>query len=128
KINTELYKGLTPEEWLPILHNCLFYIQDPEELSIRNNSSFCITQFIRCCAADTSDVRGDMELLVKQVIYPGIKLGVRLPLELVRQEYISILDQCVRNLASMPQFADLVPLLANNDEEANFFNNIYHLQ
>ncbi|QRW25278.1 U3 snoRNP protein Utp20 [Rhizoctonia solani] len=34
--NEEGYKSLTCELWLPLIYNMLFFIQDPEELSIRS--------------------------------------------------------------------------------------------
>ncbi|RIA94698.1 hypothetical protein C1645_709313 [Glomus cerebriforme] len=126
RINQDLYKKFNSVQWLPLLFNCLFFVQDPEELSIRNNSSFCITRFIDRVNEDTK-VQTDYQNLLIKVIFPAIKRGMKMSLEMVRIEFLTILSYAVKKCPSITQFSDMACLLYD-DEEANFFNNIHHIQ
>nr|CAG8462811.1 15738_t:CDS:10 [Entrophospora candida] len=134
RINQELYKNFNTMQWLPLLHNFLFFIQDPEEFSIRNNSSFCLTKFIDSVNESINPTSDDEKLKQEQlqnllihVIYPSIKKGMRLSNELIRVEFLTILSYTVKKCSTIPQFSDMSCLLFD-DEEANFFNNIHHIQ
>ncbi|CAG8499255.1 840_t:CDS:10 [Diversispora eburnea] len=139
-VNENAYKTYTPLQWLPLLHNCLFFIQDPDELSIRQNSSFCIIRFIDRVAeiknkidndelkgSEYSNVNEKLQNLLIQIVYPAIKRGMKSNLELVRIEYLNVLSHAVKKCSTIPQFSDMACLLFD-EEEANFFNNIHHIQ
>uniref|UniRef100_U9SZI5 Uncharacterized protein n=1 Tax=Rhizophagus irregularis (strain DAOM 181602 / DAOM 197198 / MUCL 43194) TaxID=747089 RepID=U9SZI5_RHIID len=126
RINQNLYKKFDAVQWLPILFNCLFFIQDPEELSIRNNSSFCIMRFIDRVKENTQ-IQEDYQNLLIKVIIPAIKRGMRMSLEMVRIEFLTILSYAMKKCPTIAQFSDMVCLLFD-DDEANFFNNIHHIQ
>ncbi|TPX60594.1 hypothetical protein PhCBS80983_g01757 [Powellomyces hirtus] len=136
RINQELYKTLTPSQWLPILHNLLFFVQEKDEFSIRTSASFGVSQFITRVAAlpaptdDSMDETptADYINLVTHVILPAIKRGVKLNTAVVRSEFVNLLGQLVVSFPAMPSVSDMTGLLANGDEEASFFSNIYHLQ
>ncbi|CAG8656331.1 14206_t:CDS:10, partial [Dentiscutata erythropus] len=136
RINQESYKIFSAMQWLPLLQNCIFFIQDPEELSIRNNSSYCIIRFIDRFVEYrnntnniefNNDIQNKFQNILIKVIYPAIKKGMKLSIELVRMEFLNILCYAVKKCSMLPQFVDMSCLLFD-DEEANFFNNIYHLQ
>ncbi|GBB97092.1 hypothetical protein RclHR1_02910020 [Rhizophagus clarus] len=126
RINQDFYKKFNTVQWLPILFNCLFFIQDPEEISIRNNSSFCIMRFIDCINEDTK-IQEDYQNLLIKVIIPAIKRGMKMSLETVRIEFLTILSYAMKKCPSITQFSDMICLLFD-DDEANFFNNIHHIQ
>ncbi|ORY46536.1 hypothetical protein BCR33DRAFT_715588 [Rhizoclosmatium globosum] len=48
--------------------------------------------------------------------------------ELVRNEFMTLLGVMVKNFNTMDEFKDMVVLLADGDDEAAFFSNIYHMQ
>ncbi|KAJ3414834.1 U3 snoRNP protein [Chytridiales sp. JEL 0842] len=126
QIGQTLYKELTTDEWLPILHNLLNLVQDETEFSIRTSSAHCLSQFLQ--VASETDERPELVDQVVHVLFPAIKKGLRIHPEVVRQELIQLLGLIVKNLPSRPEFSDMVCLLADSDEEASFFTNIYHLQ
>ncbi|CAG8576266.1 3030_t:CDS:10 [Funneliformis caledonium] len=129
RINQDLYKKFNTVHWLPLLFNCLFFIQDPEELSIRNNSSFCITRFISRVVEnhEITKTREDYQNLLIKVIFPAIKRGMKRSIELVRTEFLTILSCAIKKCPSIPQFSDMACLLFD-DDEANFFDNVHHIQ
>ncbi|CAO3576085.1 unnamed protein product [Absidia cylindrospora] len=43
-------------------------------------------------------------------------------------EFVGLLSAGIKTFPELPIFASMVPLLGDNDEEVNFFNNIYHIQ
>ncbi|KAF9352003.1 U3 snoRNP protein, partial [Mortierella sp. NVP85] len=129
-LTNSLYKDLNSRQWLPVLRNMLFSIRDPEEMSIRSNSTFALTKFIDQCADIPVDdpEHEAFRWLLTHVVYPGLKLGFKSPIELVRFEFVAVLAHAVKRCSDQVQFSDMAPLLAGGDEEASFFTNIYHIQ
>ncbi|KAJ3146142.1 U3 snoRNP protein [Geranomyces variabilis] len=136
KINQELYLTLTPIQWLPVLHNLLFFVQERDEFSIRTSASFGISQFITKVAAlpppndeDMGDaVSSEFLKLITNVVLPAIKRGVKLNSIVVRSEFVNLLGQLVSSFPALRMVSDMRGLLADGDDEASFFANIYHLQ
>ncbi|EUC57511.1 U3 snoRNP protein Utp20, partial [Rhizoctonia solani AG-3 Rhs1AP] len=123
--NEEGYKSLTCELWLPLIYNMLFFIQDPDELSIRSSAALSLKRFVEEVAAENS---GDFEKSFTKVVYPGLRYGMRSKFELVRTEILGVIAHAVARCDSISSLAQLRPLLADGDDEANFFLNIYHIQ
>lgn len=115
--------GLT--DWIPLLHNFLFYIQDAEELTIRSNASTCLKLFVDFVTRDGTDEQKDNVLL--NLLYPGLRNVLNNKSELVRAEALGVLAYAVSQCSHLEVFAEMQTLMAE-DEESNVFNNIYHLQ
>ncbi|KAJ3196016.1 U3 snoRNP protein [Irineochytrium annulatum] len=130
KVSQSLYKELDVDQWLPIISNLLYAMHDEEEYSIRTSATFCLTKYIDVAAGHTPTEVGNDEMYtnIAYVILPAIKRAMASRAENTRQEFLSILGLLVERFPSKVEFSDLTPLLANGDEEANFFKNIYHLQ
>ncbi|KAG8824346.1 U3 snoRNP protein, partial [Serendipita sp. 399] len=124
-LNEELYLQFSPRQWTPVLHNMLHFIHDRDELSIRTNASFTLKRFIEMVEQSGSL---EMRRLFNQVVLTGLKNGLRSKHEAVRSELVSVLASAIKRCPNNPTLSDMTPLLANGDEEANFFNNIGHIQ
>ncbi|RKP06477.1 hypothetical protein THASP1DRAFT_18449, partial [Thamnocephalis sphaerospora] len=130
RINDELYLTLTPLQWLPLLHNFVFFMHDTEELSIRGSAAYGLKRFVERAAnepADTPD-RAALENLLVRIVYAGVKRAMKTRAEVVRQEAAMVLATIVQRFAHMPLFSDMARLLADGDEEASFLHNVYHIQ
>ncbi|KAI8977543.1 armadillo-type protein [Mycotypha africana] len=116
-------------QWFPILHQLAYCMHEPEEMAIRGSATHCMTQFLKV-TAEQADEEEKRKLLgyVHHVIYPSIKSGLRSRIELVRLEFVTLLNACIKTFPELSMFEDMVPLLGDGDEEVNFFNNIYHMQ
>ncbi|KAF7330551.1 DRIM domain-containing protein [Mycena venus] len=124
-LNETLYKSLSPAEWLPIIYSVLHFIQDPAELAIRNNAAFAMRHFVDLVAArDTPE----FETMFTRVLFSGLKNGLRSKNELVRSEILGVLAYAVTKCEAISFLQEMRVLLAGGDEEANFFNNIHHIQ
>ncbi|WWC98879.1 hypothetical protein V866_005773 [Kwoniella sp. B9012] len=115
----------TTKAWLPILRSSLFYLHEPEELSIRTSASAVLQRYISVIGQAES---GPYVEALQHVITPGIRKTLRSKQELVRNEAIHIIAHAVKTCSGVPEFAELQPLLAEGDEEASFFTNITHIQ
>ncbi|KAF8901183.1 armadillo-type protein, partial [Gymnopilus junonius] len=124
-LNETLYKSITCSQWMPILQNMLNFIQDPEELSVRNSASYAMRHFIDFVVAGTS---AEYEEMFLKVLYPGLKNGLRSKNELVRAEILGVIAYAVTKCENIASLQDMRVLLEGGDEEANFFNNILHVQ
>ena len=124
-LNENFYKTLSANDWLPVLYNSLYSIQDHEELSIRSNASLAMKRFIDIVASRSTP---DFEVIFLRVLYPGLKNGLRSKNELVRAEILGVIAHAVATCEQIETLKDMRVLLAGGDEEANFFNNILHLQ
>ncbi|TPX50549.1 hypothetical protein SeLEV6574_g00826 [Synchytrium endobioticum] len=126
----QVMDNLETIHWIPILHNLLKSVEDPDEFSVRSAAEHAIVSFIEHATAATDDTiaNTEMEKLVMQIIYSGIRRGVNNPLEFVRHTMTSLLGVVVKTMKHQSVFSDLVILLAAGDEEADFFHNVFHLQ
>ncbi|EIW53914.1 uncharacterized protein TRAVEDRAFT_132229 [Trametes versicolor FP-101664 SS1] len=124
QLNESLYKTFTCRDWLPIIYNMLSFIQDPLELTIRSSAATAMKHFIDSVA----DKQGEYEETFLKVLYPGMKNGLHSKTELVRAELLSVLAHAVARCTNIASLQEMRVLLAGGDEEANFFNNIHHVQ
>ncbi|KAK2463026.1 hypothetical protein APHAL10511_004681 [Amanita phalloides] len=124
-LNENLYTSLSVTDWLPILYNSMYFIQDHEELAVRSNASLAMNRFIDFVASSTLP---DFEHVFLRILFPGLKNGLRSKNELVRAEILGVIAYTVARCEHIGILKDMQVLLADGDEEANFFNNILHLQ
>ena len=124
-LNETLYKSLAGSSWVPILYNMLNFIQDPAELAVRNSASYTMRHFIDLVAGS---MPSEHENTFLKVLYPGLKNGLRSKNELVRAEILGVIAYAVDKCESISSLQEMRVLLEGGDEEANFFNNILHIQ
>ena len=126
-LNENLYRTISCSDWLPILYNMLSFIQDPVELSVRNSASFTMRHFIDIVA--TADgTTPEYEEMFLRVLFSGLKNGLRSKNEMVRMEVLGVIAYSVEQCQRIPSLQEMRHLLEGGDEEANFFNNILHIQ
>lgn len=121
---------LTADQFLPLLHNLLYFVHDVDEYSIRGNASGGIMKLITRASQEnkSQDSVSPLVHLIMFTALPGIKFGIQNPVEAIRQDFIKILHHLIVELPQQPQLSDMTCLLGDGNEEQNFFLNIYHLQ
>lgn len=124
-LNDSLYKKFSCTEWLPVLYNMLNFIQDPVELAVRNSASHAMRLFIDIVTAQASP---EFEDTFVRILYPGLKNGLRSKNELVRAEVLGVIAYSIKTCEHISALQEMRTLLEGGDEEANFFNNILHIQ
>ncbi|KAG2158692.1 armadillo-type protein [Suillus bovinus] len=124
-LNEQKYAALSCREWLPVLSNALFFVQDADELAIRNNAAFTIRRFIDL-TCDPSN--SEFEALLMRTTLPALKNALKSKHELVCAESLGVISYAVSKCVSISSLQEMRPLLAGGDEEASFFNNIHHIQ
>ncbi|ODV97673.1 hypothetical protein PACTADRAFT_47545 [Pachysolen tannophilus NRRL Y-2460] len=129
EINEISYLDFDELQWIPIVYNSLFFINDEIELSLRTNATYTLCRFIDCFSAkDSAEEASKFLHILKDVILPHLRIGLRTDKEIIQTEYISLLAHIVKNAKYFDDFADMKFLLFNGDEEADFFLNINHIQ
>jgi U3 small nucleolar RNA-associated protein 20 len=73
------------------------------------------------------DSGGYRDVFVK-LLYPGLKNGLRSKNDLARAEVLGVIGYAVEKLSFIAMFKEMQILLEAGDAEANFFNNIIHVQ
>ncbi|PWW74323.1 hypothetical protein C7212DRAFT_365322 [Tuber magnatum] len=129
KINEDLYLQFSPKQWMPLIFNMLFFIRDNEELAIRTSASYALKRFAESCGQKSE--AGEREAYLKilsETLMPALKRGAREQSELVRMEYVAVVAHIVKECSFWEEARDMKALLVGDDEEANFFNNILHIQ
>lgn len=111
--------------WVPIVHTMFFFIQDPEELSIRSNANRSLQKFVTFAGPSLD---ADVRTVFHKIFLPGLRSGLKSKVEMVRIEIVSILSETVKCSTGIAELEEMKCLLAGGDAEANFFNNIYHVQ
>jgi len=125
QLDGDLSRTFTLTQWIPILYNMLHFIQDAEELALRTNSATVLRIFVDI-VSKTSD--GEWEGILMKNVYPGLKNGLRSKHELVRAEILAVIAHAVTVCRNIPALQEMRILLADGDEEVNFFNNVHHVQ
>ena len=123
---------LTAQQWLPLLHNLLFFIRVEEEFQVlSSNSADAIRQYIND-AADCIDeeMRAVFEGQMKSVLIPAIYGGAREESDAIRREYLRVMGRLVSRMTEWAPVADMAGLLDDADDaeeetsEPQFFFNI----
>ncbi|PBK92675.1 hypothetical protein ARMGADRAFT_967204 [Armillaria gallica] len=124
ELNDSVFTTLSSRDWAPFIHQSLYSIQDPDELAIRNSAAHSMRRFIDRVATRAPDFVASFS----RILFPGLKYSLRSKNELVRAEVLGVLAYTVTTCEDNATVQDMRMLLANGDEEANFFNNIQHVQ
>ena len=114
-------KEIDMNSWIPILYNLFYHCNDEEEMAIRGSAASAVVHFI-----ERVDFEGKKNL-IQHIVNKQMKEGLKSKSEAVKIEYLSIFASLVKQ-ESIEGFALFQPLLSLDDDEGNFFFNIYHLQ
>ncbi|POS81078.1 hypothetical protein DHEL01_v200545 [Diaporthe helianthi] len=127
-IITKVETAFTIEQWLPLLHNAVFFLHHDEEFGIlSSNSADILCRLVDAAAgAWNTEMQPAYVELLNEIIMPAVHAGVRDVSETVRRESVRLLSHAVSKLGAWSLVSDLAVLLPANEEEANkaFFVNI----
>lgn len=129
-LNEDAYARLTVRQWMPIVHVVLFFINDPEEISMRLNAAHTLTRYIDSMNGRDA-VKDALEdayaAFWRTTIAPHLRAGLKKDAEVVRDGYITVLAHAVRHCERLPELQSMRVLLSD-DAEADFFANLGHMQ
>ncbi|SCV68516.1 BQ2448_637 [Microbotryum intermedium] len=126
-LNEDAYRTIRPSDWIIIIHNMLFFVQDQDELAIRSNASFTLRRFVEI-AGPTSETNEEIKSVLVRTFLPGLRNALRSKLEIVRSEVLGVYASAVEHCKGVVELDQLKCLLVDGDQEANFFYNIMHIQ
>lgn len=123
KISGDRETPFTIDEWMPLLHNLLFYINVDEEFGVLStNSADGLCQFIRAAEAAWAGPQQDAYLgIMSDIILPAIYAGAREASETVRREVVRVFGYLVAHLPEWDQVSDLTLLVPASDESDKAF-------
>ncbi|EMC95869.1 hypothetical protein BAUCODRAFT_34636 [Baudoinia panamericana UAMH 10762] len=122
------WQSLTPHQWLPVVHTCLFYIRDAEDLVNRASAAQALTLFVDAAAASKAGETQAFHALAQDPLVRGIQFGMQQQSEVVRAEYVRLLGHVTAKLPNLPAVSDLAHLVPDGDGEASFFSGVLHIQ
>ena len=128
-ISKQRDSGFSPKQWLPLLHNLVYYIRADEEFGIlSSNSADGIRRFIQDCAdCDSQESRERFEEHLKEIVLPAIHSGARELSATVRREILRVFGFLLSTMPQWPPVAELSGLLGELQEdsaEPSFFFNL----
>ena len=112
-----------------LLENCAFFINNYEDLSLKDLSSSTILQIgelLRDCNSEVFN-----RYVINLIFYKIISVGFRQPKESTRHEYIELLMKMVKIFSHRHAMIQQLRNLSNEsirDEEVDFWRNIKHIQ
>ena len=124
-LNEDVYRTIRAADWVPLINNMLFFIQDPDELAIRSNAAFTLRRFIEIASVST---QVEIKTVLTQIFLPGLRKSLNSKLEIVRAEILGVYAVAVEKCNGVVELDQLKCLLVDGDQEANFFYNINHIQ
>lgn len=118
----------TPKQWLPVLHNLIFFIRDDQEFGVLStNSADGLRRFVQNVAdGQPADVKAVFEETLKSVLMTAIYACARDPSETVRRQTLRVFGFLLTTMPDWAPVADLKGLLVEQQEDsaepAFFFN------
>ncbi len=116
----------TIDQWMPLIHNLLYYILQDEEFGVlSSNSADGLCKFVSAAqAAWDSPQQAAFVDVLSNIILPAIYSGAREDSETVRREILRLFGYLVAHLPQWEPVADLTPLVPDSDEsdQAFFFH------
>ena len=116
---------MSGKQWMLIIHNLLFFVQDEGELSICTNASLSIKHFLDITAETGNEA---LSMCFSRFLLPGLEFCLKAKSEPVRSEVMAIFVHAIEKGGHFSSLKDMTVLFASGDEEANFFHNIFHIQ
>jgi len=127
EINESRYEEFSPIQWLPLIENFIFYIQDLDELSFRASAAFGLRRFLE--RALQYNAHDDFGIILKRCLFPAMIASARNKAEAIRREFLSLISHALKQPQSWYEIKDMQVLrFGDNDDEASFFENITHIQ
>ncbi|KAK4180815.1 putative U3 small nucleolar RNA-associated protein 20 [Triangularia setosa] len=116
----------TLDQWMPLLHNMLFYIQQDEEFGVLStNSADGLCKFILAAKdAWASPQQEAFITVVSDILLPAIYAGSKEESETVRREVLRVYGALVAGLPEWDMVSDLTPLVPSSEDsdQAFFFH------
>ncbi|KAK4151497.1 armadillo-type protein [Chaetomidium leptoderma] len=116
----------TIDQWMPLIHNLLYYIQQDEEFGVlSSNAADGLCKFITAAeSAWAGPQQAAFVEVLSSVILPAIYSGARDLSETVRREILRLFGFLVARLPQWEPVADLTPLVPESDDsdQAFFFH------
>ncbi|XP_071112967.1 small subunit processome component 20 homolog [Haliotis cracherodii] len=111
---------------IPVMHNCCHFILKVEDMSLRDNSTFCLITIVT--QLTKTDFNQDVfREVVTQGVLPMVKSGLYDKSENVRHEFLTLLGVLVRAFPDHPTFEGLIGL-SDKEIDYDFYENIKHIQ
>lgn len=107
----------TADQWLPLLHNLIFFIKSDEEAGVLSmNSSDGLCRLIRdaASASDPFNIAGFNSMLSKTLL-SDIYNGVKETAEGVQTSYLRVIHHLAKFVNSITEFSDLKVFLSDDD-------------
>ncbi|KAK0657085.1 armadillo-type protein [Cercophora newfieldiana] len=113
----------TLQQWMPLIHNMLYYIQRDEEFGVLStNSADGLCKFIRAAEAAWGGADQDAFVdVLSTVILPAIYAGARDESETVRREIVRVFGFLIARLPNWEVVSDLKPLVPESDDSDKAF-------
>lgn len=119
---------LTLQQWIPVLHNMVFFLSQDEEFGILcSNSVDCLCKFINTAAEHWgTDAQAVYTEVLSEVIMPAIQAGVREESETIRRETVRLLAHLIETMKEWTPVSDMSILAPSVEQDSNkaFFANI----
>ncbi|EGR52665.1 uncharacterized protein TRIREDRAFT_73560 [Trichoderma reesei QM6a] len=111
----------TPKQWLPVLHNLIFFIRNDEEFGVlSSNAADGIRRLIQEVSdCQSQEIKAIFDDYLKQILMPSIYGGAREESETVRREYLRVLGFLLTTMPEWAPVADLGGLLNERQEDSS---------
>ena len=114
------------QELLPLLYAAVHSAR-MDEASLRLSATEAVAAVLRR-VANAPERAAEYAALVGRVALPAVRKGLRAASMHVRRSHVGLLEQMVQLFPDAAEYADLAVLRCPDDEEADFFRNIQHIQ
>jgi U3 small nucleolar RNA-associated protein 20 len=124
-INAKAVGDFIPELWEPIIQNLLYFARAADDFAIRSNAVSSLRRFI----LHASELRQPgFQPLLQNVVLESLRKATKADSESVRADHVALFGLLVQKYPEWADINDMRGLMAGDNEDASFFNNILHIQ
>jgi len=111
-------KNFSPIQWLCLLHNFIFLIEDDDILGILPlRSADGIQRFIEDAAScQDSQAQTAFKEQIETILLPAVFKGIRESSEKIRRQYLRVMSTVVSRMPDWAPVADMQPLLGGDED------------
>eukprot|EP00127_Corallochytrium_limacisporum_P005483 Clim_evm31s206 gene=Clim_evmTU31s206 len=121
-------KAFTQDQWLPIVHHCLYVLQHEEDLALRSHGLSALQQMIQHAFAGAEELN-DNDLILR-VVWPSMKRYFSSMRKITHyfEDYVRLLQTLVKEFGSKNTTFKAFAVLHSEDDETAILDNITHIQ
>ncbi|KAG8902825.1 U3 snoRNP protein [Tulasnella sp. 403] len=121
-LNDNLYRTLTPKQWLPVIFSAFSVIREQTEFTVKGAATLALRRVVERASEPNAQ---EMQDLFTRTVHSRLVRSLEVGQEEIRAEVLGIFSYAAEK--GLPSVQELQPLL-KRDRDSDILLNLYHIQ